>query len=189
MSLSLSRQAAAARSDGELVTAIARGDLESLGLLFDRYESPVRSYLGRLGIPGGDVDDLVQLTFLEVQHAAPRFDVNLSARSWLYGIATMMVRRHRRSLGRAMARLVTWAAQPAGPSPITPDEAFESSESVRKLTVALDGMSSKKREVFVLVALEGLSGEEVAKTLSIPVNTVWTRLHHARKELMEALEP
>jgi RNA polymerase sigma-70 factor (ECF subfamily) len=53
---------------------------------------------------------------------------------------------------------------------------------------ALFELSPKKREVFVLVALEGLSGEEVATTLGIPVNTVWTRLHHARSELRHALE-
>jgi DNA-directed RNA polymerase specialized sigma24 family protein len=39
----------------------------------------------------------------------------------------------------------------------------------------------------VLVALEGLGGEEVGRTLGIPVATVWTRLHHARLELREAL--
>jgi RNA polymerase sigma-70 factor (ECF subfamily) len=182
------RARASTRDDGELVAAIARGDLEALGLLFDRHEGKLRAYLGRLGVGPGDVDDLVQLTFLEVQKAAPRFDVALSAKSWLYGIATMMVRRHRRSISRAMARLVAWAAEPAA-APVRPDEAFVSSEAVRKLSAALDAMSAKKREVFVLVALEGLSGEEVARTLAIPVNTVWTRLHHARRELMEALEP
>jgi RNA polymerase sigma factor (sigma-70 family) len=182
------RQAARdSRDDAELITSIARGDLEALGLLFDRHEPGVRAYLGRLGLPAGDVDDLVQLTFLEISHAAARFDVQLSARNWLLGVATMMVRRHRRSIARTMARLLSWAAEPAGPSPVTPDEAFASSESVRKLSGALEAMSAKKREVFVLVAIEGLSGEEVARTLGIPVNTVWTRLHHARKELMEAV--
>jgi RNA polymerase sigma-70 factor (ECF subfamily) len=42
--------------------------------------------------------------------------------------------------------------------------------------------------VFVLVTLEGMSGEEASAVLGIPINTVWTRLHHARRALRAALE-
>ena len=48
---------------------------------------------------------------------------------------------------------------------------------------ALASLSEKKREVVVLVTIEGMSGEEVAALLGIPVATVWTRLHHARREM------
>ena len=48
-------------------------------------------------------------------------------------------------------------------------------------------LSEKKREAFVLVTLEGLSGEEAAQALGVPVNTLWTRLHHARLELSAAI--
>ena len=48
---------------------------------------------------------------------------------------------------------------------------------------ALSKLSQKKREVLVLFELEGLSGDEIAVALGCPVPTVFTRLHHARKEL------
>jgi len=46
-------------------------------------------------------------------------------------------------------------------------------------------MAPKKREVFALFELEGLSGDEIAERLGCPVNTVWTRLHHARAEFVK----
>jgi RNA polymerase sigma-70 factor (ECF subfamily) len=61
-------------------------------------------------------------------------------------------------------------------------------EMTRRLQRAIDKLSDKKREVFVLITVEGLSGQDAAEVLNIPVNTVWTRLHHARLELRAAVE-
>ncbi|HVJ93413.1 MAG TPA: RNA polymerase sigma factor [Labilithrix sp.] len=177
-----------ARSDSELLSAIATGDLEALGSLFDRHEPGLRRYFGRMGATAHDADDLVQQTFLEVERTALRFDTELSARAWIYGVATMMMRRHRRSLSRIAANLRTWASlRPAATAP-PPDASSELDETTKRIGAALERMSPKKREVFVLVAFEGLSGDEVAKLMGIPLNTVWTRLHHARQELRAALE-
>jgi RNA polymerase sigma-70 factor, ECF subfamily len=179
--------AGAGPDDAALLAAIARGELESLGRLFDRHEPDLCRYLGRLGVSAADADDLIQATFLEVVRAAARFDPALPARAWLMGIATMMVRRHRRSLARTMARLSAWASLPREGAPPTPAEALESDQAARRLQRAFDGLSQKKREVFVLVTLEGMSGDQVARALAIPISTVWTRLHHARRELLDAL--
>lgn len=183
----LPRRVAIPRSDAELLGAVASGNLDALGELFDRHEPDVRRYIARLGVPAGDVDDLVQVTFLEVVRAAERFDPAHPARSWLLGIATVMVRRHRRSLGRALARLLGLSEVPRAPDPARPDQLYELDESTRRLHAAFSRLSTKKREVFVLCTFEGLSGPEVARALGIPVNTVWTRLHHARQELFAAL--
>jgi RNA polymerase sigma-70 factor, ECF subfamily len=180
-------------SDADLVAAVARGDLDALGGLFERYEPHVRRHLGRLGVPPSDADDVVQVTFLEAARAAPQFDadrapVELSARSWLLGIATMITRRRSRSVARCLSLLARWASLSTSAEPETPAEALEADEAARRFRRAFEGLSAKKREVFALVALEGLSGEEAAKALGVPLNTVWTRLHHARLELRAALE-
>jgi len=173
--------------DGELLARIATGDLESLGVFFERHEPVVRRCLGRLGASRADADDLVQTTFLEVVRAATRFDPNYPVRAWLLGITTLMVRRHRRSVRRHAARLSTWAGVLRREVAPTPAELFERDDAARRMAAALERLSRKKREVFVLVTLEGLSGEEAAASLRIPVKTVWTRLHHARLELRAAL--
>jgi RNA polymerase sigma-70 factor (ECF subfamily) len=185
--IAIARQSAPAPADHDLVAAVAKGNLEALGVLFDRYEPAVRRYLGRLGVAPSDVDDLVQATFLEVVRAARRFDPTYPTRGWLFGIATVMLRRHRRSLNRTAARIAAWAGLLRSAPPPTPAEFLESEDAMRRLVQAFDRLSLKKREVFALVTLEGISGAEAAAALGIPVNTVWTRLHHARRELRVAL--
>lgn len=174
-------------SDQDLILWIANGNLEALGGLFDRYEADIRRFIGRLGVCVGDIDDLVQTTFLEVIRASARFDATLPAKSWLFGLAVVLVRRHRRSLSRAAARLLLRAGWPRPEDPQTPAAAFDADQDLQRLEAAFARLSSKKREVFTLVTLEGLSGEEVARTLGIPVATVRTRLHHARQELRASL--
>ena len=176
-----------APEDAALVRDLAGGDLEALGALFERFEPNVRRYLLRVGVTESDVDDLVQATFLEIVRAAPRFDPGYPVRTWIFGITTIMVRRHRRSVSRAAARLVTWAGLARAEAAPSPDDVYEGDEALRRFAKAFARLSRKKREVFALVTIEGLSGEEAAHALGIPVNTVWTRLHHARADLRAAV--
>ena len=69
----------------------------------------------------------------------------------------------------------------------TPEDAASTTEEMRRFDDALGRLTEEKRLVFLLVEREGLSGEDVARALDIPVNTVWTRLHHARNGLRKAL--
>jgi RNA polymerase sigma-70 factor (ECF subfamily) len=136
----------------------------------------------------GDVDDLVQATFLDALRSAARFDGRESAKPWLLGIAVMIVRRHRRSVATLAARLAAWAAEPFGTIERNPEEQAELTEAKGRAQRALDSLSAKKREAFVLVVLEGMAGEDVAHALGIPTPTVGTRVHHARKEIRAFLE-
>ncbi len=174
-------------SDRDLVGSIARGDLDALGSLFDRHSADIRRYLSRVVSSSADIDDLVQTTFLEVVRAAPSYDPQYPVRPWLFGIATMIGRRHRRSVARRVAQLAAWAGMPRGDGPNTPADQYENDEAARRLQRGFEQLSPKKREAFALVVIEGLSGEEAAAALGVPVNTIWTRLHHARRELREAV--
>lgn len=175
-------------TDPRLLERMRDGDMGALGILFDRYAQDIRRVVTRLGVVPADVDDLVQLTFLEAMRAADQYDGRMHAKPWLAGIAVMMVRRHRRSLGRLVQRLADWAREPSPETQeTTAADAYETHEMARRAERALAQLSAKKREVFILVAMEGLPGEQVASALSIPVATVWTRLHHARLDLRQLL--
>jgi RNA polymerase sigma factor (sigma-70 family) len=173
--------------DADLIREIASGNLDGVGKLFDRHAPDLRRYFARIGLPWGDIDDLVQLTFIDLMRAAPRFDPQYSARAWLFGIATTIARRHRRTLARAAARVAAWAGFADADEPRTPADLYEHDERLHRFERALAKLSPKKREAFVLVTLQGLSSEEASSALGIPVNTVWTRLHHARLELTAVL--
>jgi RNA polymerase sigma-70 factor (ECF subfamily) len=175
-------------TDDELVAAIRVGNLTGLGTLFDRHGASVRRLLLRLGVAPRDVDDLVQDSFLDCIVAAPSYQQGLSVRSWLFGIAVIVMRRHRRSLGRILQRAQEWAAKRVDPRVATPADALEWSEEAQRGQRALAKLSPKKRAAFVLVVLEELSGDEAATALGVPVATVWTRVHYARREMMQFLE-
>ncbi len=179
--------ASIAIADENVIAKIAAGDLASLGVLFDRYEPAVRRVVSYLSPRSSDVDDLVQLTFLQVIRAAARYDPQFPARSWLIGIAAVMARRHRRSLKRMTEWLGTWSLEASRNEGKTPDQAMDSVETEQRLLLALSRMSPKRREAFVLVAIEGTPGEEAAASLGIPLNTLWTRVHYARQELRARL--
>lgn len=174
--------------DEQLVMVIRAGNLSALGILFDRYGTDVRRLLQRLGVSPRDLDDLVQDTFLDAIVASAGFLPGASVRSWLFGVAVMVVRRHRRSLGRMVQRVQRWAAQRVLPRVATPDDELEWSEAARRGQRALSLLPRKKRDAFVLVVIEELTGEEAAAALGVPVATVWTRVHYARREMMRLLD-
>jgi RNA polymerase sigma factor (sigma-70 family) len=174
--------------DAALLERMAAGDLSSLGVLFGRYVDDVRSFVARLGVDAGDIDDLAQSTFLTAMSAAASFHGGGSARAWLLGIAVNLVRRRRRSLARLAARVAAWAQESHEDAALTPEDATDLSERSRRAARALMRLSDRKRDVFVMVVMEGMSAEEVASSLGIPIGTVWTRLHHARRDLRARLE-
>jgi len=172
-----------------LVEAVARGELDALGELFKRHAARVRRIVRRLGVPAHECDDFVQSTFLELHRAAPRFERQAPVGPFIIGLAVVLARRRRRNAARIAEKLVSWLRMSlAGQiEPRSPAEQLEEYQSVSRLLAAIAELSPKKREAFVLVALEDMSGEDAAKALGVPINTVWTRLHHARRELRAAL--
>jgi RNA polymerase sigma-70 factor (ECF subfamily) len=174
-------------NDGELLRKIADGDLVALGALYDAYVEHVRRFVGRMGVALGDIDDVVQATFLLVLTASRNFDGRASARAWLLGLAANAVRHHRRSLRRLTDKLVQFAREPRAHSVPSAENAFAATQEAARAQRAIERLPYKKRSVFVLVALEGVSGEQAATALGIPLATVWTRLHHARRDLHRLL--
>ncbi len=156
--------------------------------IYEEWFERVAAWLRALGAPAADHEDLAQEVFLVVRRRLPDFDgVNLGA--WLFQIARRQVLRHKR-LAWVKRALVgsSHDALPAlphpAPSPLRTLEARDEQRLVEELVAA---MSEKRRVVFVLFEIEGNSGEEIAELLGVPVNTVWTRLHHARQDFFARL--
>jgi RNA polymerase sigma-70 factor (ECF subfamily) len=177
----------ATETDAELMRRIGEGDLSPLGVLYDRHQQGVRQFVARATSSPSDAEDITHETFLTLAKIAARYDDRSSARSFLLGIAAQMVRRRRRGLGRLAQALTSFAETFTDFHARTPEDAAGTSEEMRLFDDALSRLTDEKRLVFLLVEREGLSGEEVARSLDIPVNTVWTRLHHARNDLRKAL--
>jgi len=155
--------------------------------IYAQYFGPVSRWVRAFGAPDSEVDDLTQEVFLVVRRKLDQFDGrNLPA--WLYRIAQRTVSDHRRRawfrrlFRRSQRELDSLASDRSGPADL-----LERREAERVVRQVLDRMSRVRRTAFALFEIEGYTCEEIAKLEQIPVNTVYTRLHHARKDFFRLL--
>jgi RNA polymerase sigma-70 factor (ECF subfamily) len=188
MSRSLRALRLKAVEDPELLKDVVTGDLGALGELYDRYARDVWRAVRRALASPTDVDDVVHATFLGLPRIAASYDGRASCRNWLCGIGVNLAIRQLRGKKRFERMLVAFAHTLGGRSTKDPERGASGNEELTAIDRALSALSEKKRAVFVLVELEGLSAEEVGQSLEIPAATVRTRLFHARRELKVALE-
>lgn len=172
-------------SDADLVVA-AGSDPESFGVLFDRHFGSIHRYLARrVGIQ--IADDLAAEVFTVAFTKVERYDASRSsALPWLYGIATNLVRRHRRTETRR------YRALGRSPAPMTALPIEESvvdrltaNDLTRRVLVTMGDLPPRDRDPLILHAWEGLPYEVIAEVLEVPVGTVRSRINRARRRLRE----
>lgn len=166
----------------------SRHDPERFAILYDRYFEDVHRYIaGRLGRE--IADDLGAETFLIAFRKRSAFDSARGAvRPWLYGIATHLVTEHRRKESRRLNAFSRVPAEFATDGHEDRVAARITAEGTRpELARAIKGLSRRDRDVLFLIALAGLSYDEVAQALGIPAGTVGSRLNRARRRLRQEL--
>ena len=164
----------------------AKGSLSDVRRLYSTHASELRLALNRLGGSGVDCDDLLQEVFVVAMRKLSDLAQARSERAWLYGVAVKIAAGQRRR-----NRMRSWFGLDRAPEPMSvesPARTLEQKEASVLLQQALDSLPVAKRDVLVLFELQGLSGDEVAHALEVPVATVWTRLFHARKALSAAVQ-
>jgi len=151
--------------------------------VFERHFEAVHTYLQRR--VGADLaDDLTSDTFVQAFRARSKYDLShYDARPWLLGIATNLVRHHRRAEHRRFAayeRLVSRAVQSEYREG---DEPAGSTGAEQGMIRTLRSLPLRDREVVFLYAWADLSYAEIARALSIPIGTVRSRLSRARERM------
>ncbi|MGH9129990.1 MAG: RNA polymerase sigma factor [Acidimicrobiales bacterium] len=161
---------------------------EGFAVIFDRHFDAIHGYLARR--VGVDLaDDLASETFVCAFRARASYDPARSdARPWLYQIATNLVRSHWRAEQRRLSDLATRHVEEA---PLGDPEAIVEAAAVAAampaLAEALAGLTPDQREPLYLYAWAGLSYEQIAEALELPVGTVRSRLSRARATLWSRL--
>jgi RNA polymerase sigma-70 factor, ECF subfamily len=188
MAIGLMVQMGTKLSDGELVALCVAGDSAAWRSLYDRYVGQVIRFVSGLGVAQEEKDDAVQEVFVAVYKSLPSFRGEAQLSTWIYRIAARHVARlASRRRFRDMLASVLWREMKDEPSAIPShhevEGSAERSSELELLDRMLDKLSPKKRTALVLFEIEGLPVEQVAEIVGCPVNTVWSRLHHARAEL------
>ncbi|MGE5123159.1 MAG: RNA polymerase sigma factor [Acidobacteriaceae bacterium] len=174
--------------DSGLVRSLQTGNLEALGILYDRHQRLV--FRTALAITG-DADaaaDLLQEVFLRLHRFASHIDPARPLEPWLYRMTTNLsytwVKRHNRLL-HSLEDMSDWITGNRRDSPAVHTEIDESWNQVRKAILSLP---LSHRGVVVLYYVDELSVQEIAKILSIPAGTVKSRLHYGRQALKKSLD-
>jgi RNA polymerase sigma-70 factor (ECF subfamily) len=140
--------------------------------------------LRRLGIREEDAADVAQEVFIVVHRKLPEFAGRSKLTTWLYGVCFRVASERRRArpqppLGEQEA--ASFVARPADPGAIA-----ERNQGLAVLERILDRMPDEQRAVFCLFELEGMTGEEIAEALEIPLGTAYSRLRLAREAFSAA---
>ncbi|MEV6411182.1 RNA polymerase sigma factor [Kribbella sp. NPDC051718] len=154
------------------------------GRLFDAYAAPLHRYLARRVGPD-HAHDLVSETFLAAFKQRETYNPDIAAvRSWLYGIATNLARRHVRQEVRglrATSRADNTPYQPSHDGMVA--DRVDAQAMARQIAPAIAELSDGDRDVLLLTSWSELTTVEVAEALGIPVGTVRSRLHRIRRQL------
>jgi RNA polymerase sigma-70 factor, ECF subfamily len=159
------------------------GTEEQLRHLYRESAPFLYTTLRRITWPGADVEDMLQDVFVVALKRRAALLSASSPRAWLYGVALKVAsdRRRRHALWSFLGLESTAELEVER----GPHEQLERAQSEALLQRALAALSAPKRDVFVLYELDGLSGQETSEAVGAPLNTVWSRLLHARRELAE----
>jgi RNA polymerase sigma factor (sigma-70 family) len=154
---------------------------ERFAAIFDRHFDAIRAYLVRR-VGAHHADDLAAQTFVVAFERRASFrETADSARPWLFGIATNLMRNEWRSEQRALSALARLAPERS----VTTEG--DGAPGRERLATALQELDRGQRDALLLYVWEDLSYEEISSALGIPVGTVRSRIFRARARLSSAL--
>jgi RNA polymerase sigma-70 factor (ECF subfamily) len=164
------------RSDEELMQAFKRGEALAFRELFDRYKNPIYGFVRRRVDDPSRAEEITQDVFLALVQQQKNYEVRASFRTFLYRIALNRVASERRKMAEAPA--------------LDPEVAVGGDIGVvQQVREALARLEPEQREIVMLREYQGLSYQEIAQVLNVPVGTVRSRLFRAKLALRELLAP
>ena len=173
--------------DEHLVARARQGDPAAFSDIYARFQPVLSRRLRRVLLFEDDVQDALQMTFVEAHRSLRRFRAGSSLEAWLHGIALNMAIRVRRSNGRT-ARLrerLNQATVVLADDRASSEEVAMRRQDLARLYEALEHLPPKKQIAFALHEGEGLKLAEIAALTNSSPQTVWARVESARKHVRE----
>jgi RNA polymerase sigma-70 factor (ECF subfamily) len=162
-------------------------DTDRFARVVNRHFSEIYGYLARR--VGRDIaDDLSAETFIVAFGSRSRYDASRAdALPWLYGIATNLIRRHRRTEVRKLAAYAKSATRIDSDRGDLDDlvTRLDHAESVARVASVFSELDADQRDALYLVAIVGLAYADAAEALQVPVGTVHSRVARARSQLRD----
>jgi|GEM_PF-553633 len=186
-------------SDEDLTFRVQGGETDCFDVLVERYKVRLFNYLMRLTRSRDDAEEIAQEAFVKAYIHAGKYKTIARFSTWLYTIATNLVRNRIRAKGRAPVVLSLWGKSggdgdeerqidlPDGSR--TPEDRMNDSELSDVINRGIEQIPEKYRASFVLREISQLSYEEIAAITGLKLGTVRSRINRARNYFRLAVEP
>jgi RNA polymerase sigma-70 factor (ECF subfamily) len=179
--------------DRETVRRVQAGETEAFEVLVEKYKRKAFRLAYQVLRDQEDALDVAQEAFVKAFRALPKFKGDSAFYTWLFRITMNLAldrRRQRaaraRSMGAEDVPPEEWERTAVSTDP-DPEDVATGVERRARIREALDSLSENHRAIIILSDIEGLQYREIAEVLGIPMGTVMSRLHHARKRLRDVL--
>jgi RNA polymerase sigma-70 factor, ECF subfamily len=172
-------------TDQDLVSASLRGDRRAFGELVDRYREGAVSVVYRMTADANLAEEAAQEAFIRAWQRLYSYKPQFSFRSWIFSIAVHTAQDALRRPSKEVD-IDRMPLEAPGGKPEVELEAKDRRVLVQSAVLAL---SPACRGVLILREYEGLSYQEIAAALDIPIGTVMSRLNYARSQLRQTLAP
>ncbi len=164
----------------------AAGGAPDFRALFEAHLAFVWNSLRLLGVRDGDLEDVTHEVFLIVHRRLDRYDPTRSLKAWIFAIASHAASDYRRLARHRREVLGDDAPERSDDAP-SAEERLSARQEGRLVREALNSLEPERRTVLALHDIEGLPVPEIAAALEIPLNTAYSRLRLARRDLVAAL--
>jgi RNA polymerase sigma factor (sigma-70 family) len=171
---------AAEEPEARLVARIAAGELPAFEALYRLYHPRLARFLHRMTRRPGMVEELLNDTMLVVWRRASSYNGRSKVSTWVFGIA---YRKALKALRRLDEAVEDSGDEPAAADHEQPEHHIGRLQLNALLLRALDGLSAEHRAVVDLTYFHGMAYREIAEVVDCPVDTVKTRMFHARRRL------
>ena len=178
------RRARAPLDEIDLIHRVAARDRSAFDALYRGYHPRLRRFVERVTRRPQLVDEIVNDTMLVVWRRASSYNLRSALSTWIFGIAWRCAMKALKTLDAPVDFDPDGCADQGGAGP---EAAFQQAETRACIERALGALSSDHRAVLELCYFEGRSCAEIAAIMQCPVNTVKTRMYHARRQLRIAL--
>jgi RNA polymerase sigma factor (sigma-70 family) len=171
-------------NEARLISLIATGDRHAFETLYRNYFPRLTRFLGRMTRNAQTIEEIVNDTMLVVWQKSDTYDHSCKVSTWIFAIA------YRKAL-----KAIQFLDEPMDSDPDLypaetvhePEQEISHQQLQRTLETAFDAIPTEQRVVLVLTYYHGMGYAEIAKAMDCPVNTVKTRMFHARRRLKTLL--
>jgi RNA polymerase sigma-70 factor, ECF subfamily len=180
-----------AESDTALLMAISVQNRNAMEMFYRRHASAVFAFAHRRLNDVALADEVVNDTLLQVWHSAKSFARQSSPKTWVLGIAKNKILDALRNRAREKERMADVPDDERNQFEDTAPGIYQQllgRQQGEHLLHCFEKLSGEQQSCIHFSFIEGLSLAEIAEVLSIPANTVATRIHHAKRKLRECME-